>query len=122
MLVWKIIFFASCFVVFYNYLGYALIVYFFNKLKRKKSTTAQDDFFPTVSFIVAAFNEEDCIEEKILNSLQQDYPLGKMEFIFITDGSTDRTTSIISAFPSIRLLHSDDRRGKSAALNRAVDA
>jgi biofilm PGA synthesis N-glycosyltransferase PgaC len=122
MTVWKFIFFASCFVVFYNYLGYALIVYFLNKLKRKKSTTGQDDFFPTVSFIVAAFNEEDCIEEKILNSLQQDYPLGKMEFIFITDGSTDRTASIISAFPTIKLLHKDERRGKSAALNRAVNA
>ncbi|MGZ3846727.1 MAG: glycosyltransferase family 2 protein, partial [Flavisolibacter sp.] len=71
-------------------------------------------------FIVAAYNEEDCIERKILNSLEQVYPTEKIEFIFITDGSTDGTPQIIQRYGSVKLLHSGARNGKTAALNRAV--
>lgn len=77
-------------------------------------------YYPTVSFIVAAYNEEDCIEKKALNSLELNYPKEKMEFIFITDGSTDNTHSILLKYPSIQVFHSPERKGKSAALNRAA--
>ncbi|MES2882907.1 MAG: glycosyltransferase, partial [Bacteroidota bacterium] len=100
MLFWKILFFTSCFVIFYNYLGYALLVYmfnFFNKKQKKETEVYQ----PGVSFIVAAFNEEDCIETKIINSLEQRYPREKLEYLFITDGSTDRTNEIIKRYPQI---------------------
>lgn len=120
MTIWKYIFFISCFIVFYNYLGYALIVYVLNQFKKTKPSEEENEFFPTISFVVAAYNEEDCMEEKISNSLDQDYPADKIQYIFITDGSTDQTTSIISRYPSIQLLHSEERTGKSAALNRAV--
>lgn len=119
MLVWKIIFWISCFIIFYNYLGYALLIFVINKLKGREKQS-QPEFFPTVSFIVAAYNEEDCIEKKILNSLEQDYPREKIEFLFITDGSTDHTNEIIGRYPAIRLLHQPQRLGKSAALNRVV--
>ncbi len=109
----------SCFVVFYNYAGYAVLVYLFNSFKKKK-LSSEKEYFPTVSFIVAAFNEEDCIEKKILNSLEQDYPADKIEFIFITDGSSDATPAIVKNYSRIQLLHQQERRGKSAALNRAV--
>lgn len=99
------------------------MIYILNALQGKnKRHIAPDDYFPSVSFIVAAFNEEDCIEKKILNSLDQDYPKEKIEFLFITDGSTDRTMDIIGRYPDIRLLHEAQRKGKSAALNRVVGA
>jgi len=120
MLVWQIIFWLSVLVIFYNYAGYALILFVINRLRPKKPSPATEPFLPSVSFIVAAFNEEDCIEKKILNSLEQDYPPEKMEFIFITDGSSDGTMDIIRRYPSIQLLHRPERQGKSAALNRAV--
>ncbi len=119
MLVWKIIFWISCFIIFYNYLGYALLIFMINKLKGRGKKN-KEEFFPTVSFIVAAYNEEDCIEKKILNSFDQDYPPEKIEFLFITDGSTDRTNEIISRYPQVKLLYEQQRRGKSAALNRVV--
>src|SRR6476661_566657 len=109
----------SCFVVFFNYAGYAVLVYLFNSFKKKK-LSSEKEYFPTVSFIVAAFNEEDCIEKKILNSLEQDYPADRIEYIFITDGSTDSTPDIIEKYPQVQLLHSNLRLGKSAALNKAV--
>lgn len=78
------------------------------------------DFTPQVALVVAAYNEEDYIEEKIQNSLQLNYPSDKLEIIFVTDGSTDRTPDIIKKHPGIRLLHEPERRGKSAAMNRSL--
>lgn len=120
MVFWKYVFWFSGFIVFYNYAGYALIALGVNALKRKKRDILPTNYCPSISFIVAAFNEEECIEKKILNSLQQAYPSEKIEFIFITDGSTDATPSIVEMYPHIHLLHSKERKGKSAALNRAV--
>ncbi|MBN9385233.1 MAG: glycosyltransferase family 2 protein [Chitinophagaceae bacterium] len=121
---WSIIFVLSLTLVFYNYAGYAIIVACLNFLRKKHPKNEAEDtpFSPTVSFIVAAYNEEDFIEKKIRNSLEQDYPVDKIEFIFITDGSTDGTTAIIGRYPPIRLLHQTGRSGKSAAVNRAVDS
>jgi cellulose synthase/poly-beta-1,6-N-acetylglucosamine synthase-like glycosyltransferase len=118
---WEGLFAASCFVVLYNYAGYAVIVFILTRFK-KYDDTRDPSFTPTVSFIVAAFNEEDCIEKKIQDSLAQAYPADKIEYIFITDGSTDGTTDIIRRYPSVRLLHNGGRNGKTAALNRAIDA
>jgi cellulose synthase/poly-beta-1,6-N-acetylglucosamine synthase-like glycosyltransferase len=121
---WSIIFVLSLTLVFYNYAGYAIIIGCLNFLRKKRSKDTSEDrsFFPTVSFIVAAYNEEDFIEKKVRNSLEQDYPADKIEFIFITDGSTDGTPSIVARYPHIRLLHQSGRHGKSAAVNRAVDS
>lgn len=120
MVAWEIIFWTSCFFIFYNYAGYALLIGLINKLKREKKDSTAHDFRPSVSFIVAAFNEEDCIEKKLINSLNQNYPANKIEFIFITDGSSDGTMDIIRRYPAVQLLHQPERQGKSAAINRAV--
>ncbi|MHA4843894.1 glycosyltransferase family 2 protein [Flavitalea antarctica] len=122
MQIWVYIFWASCCIVFYNYVGYAILIYILNRLKRTatRTTNAIIPDYPNVSFIVAAYNEEDCIEKKILNSLELDYPANKLEFIFVTDGSTDDTVDIVKRFQSVRLVHDEARDGKSAAINRAV--
>ncbi|HVV03292.1 MAG TPA: glycosyltransferase family 2 protein [Puia sp.] len=120
---WQYIFFTSCVLVFYNYGGYAILAGLLNAFMRTRDRPDPNSpATPKISFIVAAFNEGAIIREKILNSLDQDYPADSLEFLFITDGSTDDTPGIISAYPSIRLLHEPQRRGKSAAINRAVHA
>lgn len=120
MQVWQYIFIISCLIVFYNYAGYAMLAYFLNALTKKKSIpSGEGPYTPSVSFIVAAFNEEGVIEKKIINSQEQNYP-GEIEFLFITDGSSDRTMEIVAKYPGVKLLHEPERRGKSAALNRAV--
>lgn len=125
---WQILLATSLFIVFYNYAGYAIIAWALTALRKVKRAASPEPpagdpnsiFQPPISFIVAAYNEEECIREKIANSLQQQYPPEKIEYIFVTDGSTDRTPGIISEYPAIRLLHKDQRSGKSAAVNRAV--
>ena len=121
MHLWLYIFIFSCAIVLYNYAGYAVLARIFTRLAGKyKTTSAPPDYYPHVSFIVAAFNEETTIPQKIRNSLDLDYPTNAIEYIFVTDGSTDKTPAIVAATPSIRLLHEPMRNGKSAAVNRAV--
>lgn len=89
-------------------------------LFKKDHTTA--DITPTVSFIVAAFNEERIIRAKIENDLLLDYPKDKIEIIIVSDGSSDQTSSIVAEYASKNIigLHKPEREGKTAALNRAV--
>ena len=70
--------------------------------------------------MVAAYNEADCIERKLKNSLDLDYPAGKLRWIFITDGSTDATADIVRRYTAVLLLHQTERKGKVAAINRAM--
>ncbi len=120
MYFWEFLFITSCLLIFYNYIGYALFLMPVLLVRKKNKRLLEKSFYPSVSFIVAGYNEEDCIEEKIQNSLAQDYPKELIEFIFITDGSTDQTNSIIQRYPDIKLLFEPERKGKSAALNRAT--
>jgi poly-beta-1,6-N-acetyl-D-glucosamine synthase len=122
MNIWEALLLFSFFIIFYGYAGYAIIAFLILKLRKRKDPYLQEkqNYKPTVSFIVAAYNEEDCIAGKITNSLEQDYPKENIEFIFITDGSDDKTPEIVSSFPSVKLLHHPERKGKSAALNRSV--
>ena len=121
----KLFFWTSFFIVFYSYFGYGILLWVLVKLKKifrkSRSGKADSSFQPAVALVIAAYNEEDYIEEKIENSLQLDYPKGLLELIFVTDGSTDRTPEIISRYPSIKLLHQPERKGKSAAMNRSIE-
>ena len=122
----KLIFWLSLFIVFYAFAGYGILLWILVKLKRtfkgKPIIPATDAAaLPSCSLVIAAYNEEDFIMEKIRNTLQLQYPEGKLELIFVTDGSSDRTPELVAAYPQIRLLHSPERRGKIAAVHRAMD-
>src|SRR5215217_8200771 len=111
----QLVFWISFFLLFYTYLGYGLLLFLFNAIfKRKK--ISQEDFEPAVTLLIAAYNEEFIIRKKIENSLALDYPADKITYVFITDGSTDNSSSIISQYPQIKVLHEPTRKGKSAAI------
>ena len=128
MLTLKIILFVGILLVFYAYLGYGLLVWILLKFKLRspKNHAAAEDpasenvYQPPVTLVIAAFNEAAFIRQKIRNSLQLDYPAGSLKFIFVTDGSNDQTPEIVREYPAIRLLHSTERRGKVAAIHRAM--
>lgn len=109
-------------IIFFNYAGYAIIAGIIAKLFAQKKPAVDTIYQPNLSFIVAAYNEEDIIEDKILNTLALDYPANKIELLFITDGSTDQTNEIISRYSQVKLLFQPERKGKSAALNRVVES
>jgi cellulose synthase/poly-beta-1,6-N-acetylglucosamine synthase-like glycosyltransferase len=75
---------------------------------------------PSVTLIVAAYNEENIIDKKIRNTLALTYPADRIEYIFITDGSTDSTPSAVAKYQHIKLMHSPERSGKINAVHRAM--
>lgn len=120
MLAIKVIFWGCLGVIFYTYLGYPLLLAVMRGFKKQKRVT--DEFFmPAVSFIVIAYNEEAAIEQKIKNCLALDYPKSKMEFIFVSDASTDGTDAILRKYSDqgIIYLRQPHRQGKNEGLNRA---
>ena len=122
----KLIFWLSLFVVFYTFMGYGILLYIIIKLRRlikgKRATvTPLNNLLPHCTLVVAAYNEEHFIAEKIKNSLELKYPPGKLKFLIITDGSTDKTAEIVARYPQIQLLHQDARAGKIAAVHRAME-
>jgi poly-beta-1,6-N-acetyl-D-glucosamine synthase len=116
----------SLFISFYAFFGYGILLFIIIKIKRiikgkPVLPVVADDDLPTCTLVVAAYNEESVMEEKIQNTLALNYPENKLEFIFITDGSTDGTMDIVKRYPRIRHMHSDERKGKIVAVHRAVD-
>src|SRR6478735_5930460 len=90
----------SLFVVAYTFVGYGFLLYFIIKIKRAFKgkpmlPVVSNDDLPTCTLVVAAYNEEHFITQKIANSLQLNYPEGKLKFVFVTDGSSDKTPDII---------------------------
>lgn len=114
------IFWACAVALVYVYVGYpallALIAPFVPRTKPKPG------YLPTLSVLIAAYNEEANIGKKVEQTLALDYPAEKLEILVLSDGSTDHTDEIIRAFkdPRVRLIRMEPRRGKTAAQNRGV--
>jgi cellulose synthase/poly-beta-1,6-N-acetylglucosamine synthase-like glycosyltransferase len=73
---------------------------------------------PTVTVIVAAYNEETVIERRIANLRELDYPADKLEIVVTSDASSDRTEELAAA-AGARVIR-NPRGGKVAAQDRAV--
>ena len=113
----EVIFWISVGLILQTYIFYPLILYLLSS--KKGEIDLKTDVFPTVSLIIAAYNEERVIEKKIKNSLSLDYPEEKMEIIVVSDGSTDRTEEIVKKYRDrrIRLISSGKRVGKTECQN-----
>lgn len=122
----KIAFWVSIFIVFYTFIGYGIILYIIVRLKRlagrnKPGKSLDISSLPSCTLIIAAYNEQEYMQDKIRNTLELKYPENKLEIIFVTDGSTDRTPDIVAQYPQIKLLHSPSRHGKIHAVHRAIE-
>lgn len=121
----EILFWLSLFIVFYTFLGYGILLYMLVRIRRafkgKRLAPGLDQDFPTLTLVVAAYNEESIIEEKIADTLQLSYPAGKLNLVFVTDGSSDRTPDLVANYPQIKLMHTPVRSGKILAIHRAMD-
>ncbi|MFC4232080.1 glycosyltransferase family 2 protein [Parasediminibacterium paludis] len=118
-----VIFWVSLFIIFYTYIGYGIVLYVLVRIKRlfiKPIKLVDGSFTPSLTLIVAAYNEASVIEEKIQNTLQLIYPKDKLQLIFVTDGSIDNTPTVIAQYPEIKLLHKAGRSGKINAVHRAM--
>jgi cellulose synthase/poly-beta-1,6-N-acetylglucosamine synthase-like glycosyltransferase len=119
----RLLFWIFLFIIIYAYLGYTLIlliIVFFKKLLTNQKTSSADNYEPEVTLLVAAYNEKDCIENKIRNSLELNYPKDKLKLVWVTDGSDDGTPEKLRQYKNVTVLHEEVRKGKIHAMNRAV--
>jgi cellulose synthase/poly-beta-1,6-N-acetylglucosamine synthase-like glycosyltransferase len=104
----------------YVYFGYPLLLRFgaIGRCQSFRRGSAQ----PLVSIIVAAHNEELCIEAKLQNLLAQDYPRERVEILIGSDGSSDRTEEIVRRFAGegVGLVSFPKQHGKSTMQNSLV--
>lgn len=104
----------------YVYVGYPLAVSALGRLRPKPVKKAA--FEPSVTILIAAYNEADCIEATIDNKVAQSYPRDRMEVLVMSDGSTDGTDDLVRRYAGrgVRLLRMEPRGGKTFALNRGA--
>ena len=116
-----VLFWGSVALLVYTYGVFPAILFVRGLLWRKPYRA--EDITPSVSMIIAAYNEAASIGEKLENVVSLDYPRDCLEVIVASDGSTDDTEAIVARYADrgVKLL-ALPRQGKAGALNSAVAA
>lgn len=120
------VFWTSLVLVAYVYAGYPLLLAAWSRLARRPVRKGLRQ--PSVSVVIAARNERDTIEAKVDGCLHLDYPPERLEVVVSLDGPSDGTDRVVrscaagSAGCRLRVVASERREGKAAALNRGVEA
>ena len=89
----KLLFWLCLAVVAYAYFGYAIWLWL--QVRLHSRPILQRPILPTVSIIIAARNEEANLPAKLENLRLLDYPQDRLQIVIASDGSTDRTASIL---------------------------
>jgi poly-beta-1,6-N-acetyl-D-glucosamine synthase len=119
----KILFWISIGLILYVYIGYPIVLFILAKLKRifvrKKK---YEPYFPGVTIVIAALNEESHIKSRILNCLELDYPAEKLEILIGSDGSSDRTVEIANRYRERGVVALDfkENRGRATVHNDCI--
>ena len=119
-----IMFWACADLVVYTYLGYPLLIgCLARRFGRKPDASGlADEELPPISLLIAAYNEEAVVGDRLRNALAMDYPREKLEIVIGSDGSSDGTAEIVRQFArdSVRVLDYPQRRGKASVLNSTI--
>lgn len=114
----KVSLFLSGFLVLHTYLLYPLVLAIVARLVGTRHRELPPEL-PTVSLVIAAYNEEGVIAEKIENSLALEYPTEKLDIVVFSDASSDRTDEIVESYSEegVRLARIEGRVGKTECQN-----
>ncbi len=110
-------------------LGPPVFIFLYMKRKSNASWPTKVDYAykPKVSIIIPTYNEAGIIGYKLDNSSRLTYPRDLFEIVIVDSNSTDDTVKIVQDFSekeknlSIKLLVEGERKGKSHALNNALE-
>jgi len=120
MTIVSIIFWISLGIPLYVYVGFPILIMIVGTLRARH--VRKQPITPTVSLIIAAYNEEDIIAERLKNALSMDYPSEALEIIVASDGSDDCTASVVGSYGAQGVVLLElPRQGKIHALDAAVN-
>jgi len=113
------------------FLSFGMLGFRFFYMKRAASKLwkikIDKNYKPKVSMVVPTYNESKVIRLKLENLSKVEYPKDLKQIILVDSGSDDRTIDITNEFVklhpelNILVLVEDERKGKSAALNFALE-
>jgi len=112
-----VLFWVSLVALVWTHAVYPLFAWALSRVARRE--VRKDDIAPTVTVVIAAYNEEASIARRIQNLLDLDYPADRLEIVVSSDASSDRTEEIALQYPGVKVI-SNPRGGKVAAQDRAV--
>lgn len=120
------LYFGSILLLFYSIAGYPLLIGLIAAVTpaRRKTAPPSGWELPSVTMIIPAYNEERVILGKLANCKEIQYPEGKLEFLVVSDASSDRTDDLVrvaaQSFDNLRFLRVEGRVGKTECQNIAV--
>lgn len=117
------LFYFCVLMLVYVYAGYPVLARLLGGLvHRRVWSAAPGEHLPTVTVLIAAYNEAAHIAATVRNKLDQDYPADKLDIIVISDESDDGTDDIVAGLADdrVRLIRQVPRAGKTSALNLAM--
>ena len=110
---------TACLLMMYILAGYPLLLRWM--ASHHPRPVQRRPIEPSVTLIIAVYNGERFLEDKLQSVLALEYPAGKLDIIVASDGATDRTEEIAERFAAQRVsLLRLPRGGKPAALNAAI--
>lgn len=118
----KLVFWSAAALIAYTYVGYAAWLWLRSKLFPWPVLRGAQE--PNVSVVMVVRNEEKTIERKLRNLLSMDYPAERLQIVVVSDGSTDRTETILREYASDPRLHAvmhQLSQGKASGLNDALE-
>jgi biofilm PGA synthesis N-glycosyltransferase PgaC len=93
-------------------------------IKIRNTQQSQSDNSPELSIIIAAYNEEKVIRERIENIARQDYDLAKVQVLVGSDCSSDATNQILKEldlfYPWLETHLFNYRQGKAGVINTLI--
>lgn len=123
MIILKFILIFSTVCIAHSYLFFPIILTILAKGKQQNNLVYHyEDNLPFVSIILAVYNEEAVIIEKLRTTFATRYPLEKLEFLIGSDASTDKTNQLIEdwqkKYPQIKFSLFSGRTGKAGIVNK----
>tara|TARA_B100000315_G_scaffold254810_2_gene296667 strand:+ start:583 stop:1689 length:1107 start_codon:yes stop_codon:yes gene_type:complete len=115
-------FFSGIAYISYVLVGYPYLLRLLTARPSNKHNTINCPEHQPITVVVPCFNEEDNVEQKVKNIFETNYPKDKLEVLFIDNGSTDKTITLLENLLenySFEFLTSPP--GKTQALNKAME-
>jgi uncharacterized protein (TIGR03437 family) len=112
------IFWSAFVCIVYVYGGYPLLLAVWRWLAPRPVRKQYHE--PTVSLVIAMFNESRNVAQKMRNCFELDYPSAKLQIIVSLDAPTDGTDALMRSYERVDVVSSAIRIGKAASLNNGV--
>ena len=119
------LFWICIFLIIYTYLLFPAFIIFLSREKELNSETYNKiEDMSSISILIAAYNEQEVIKDKVMSIINANFPKTKIEILIGSDCSSDNTNKIINELATeysfTHALIFNKRSGKSGVINKLV--